>query len=163
MMTVGRLMTLLEANADAPVAWGSFDPRLDAAAGTLPSDRSLLLSAVGHRNRDQVLVLWREGDRPVYIRSWLLLHNGGVVLYLDVAESAEAPPAASSQFYIYPVDDGRVRVSPALPADVSWYGVIEVGTPTTAPDGPLTPGQCVAWIDGLCRRGIPVELRTGPA
>jgi hypothetical protein len=163
MLTAGRLLDLLKAHPEGQISWGSLDGRLDAEIPTLPTGRELLVQVLRTRPAHDVLVLWRVGDQPVYVRSWLTPRSGGVVLYLDVADGEATPDGAGCRFYIYPVAAGRVRIAPALPSGVPWYGVIDIGAAATAPDGPLTPVECVAWLDGLHRRGIAVELRPGPS
>src|SRR5262245_21127356 len=158
MVTTGQILDALSDQPDAEVLWGTFDDRLDAAIGTLPTERALLVKALRGRPAQGAVVLWRLGDRPVYVRSCLPLRDGRVILYLDVGEQPIAAEESGYRFFIYPVAGGRIRISAALPPSAPWYGVIEVGAAATAPDGPLTVGQCVAWLDDLCRRGIPVEL-----
>jgi hypothetical protein len=86
MVTAAGLLDVLAADPDAPVCWGTLDDRLDAEARTLPPDRDCLMDVIRAMPPHRPLVAWHEGPRPVLVRTWLPQPDGGIVLYLDVAD-----------------------------------------------------------------------------
>ena len=86
MVTAAHLLDVLAEHPDCPVQWGTLDRRLDAEARTLPPDRDCLMDVARALPPNRPPVAWHQSGRAVYIRTWLPLRDGAVVLYLDIAE-----------------------------------------------------------------------------
>jgi len=83
MITAADLLDVLNDQPEAPILWGTLDNRLDAEARTLPAERECLVDVARALPPDKPLVAWHEGRKAIYVRTWLPLRDGAVILYLD--------------------------------------------------------------------------------